>query len=66
MKIDRDARTTLDEWIGFNHTPPEAAARIRELMEASVDGDSAGLRAVRDRDTIRTIRTSTTFVIERE
>jgi SAM-dependent methyltransferase len=66
MKIDRDARTSLNEWIGFNHTPPQAAARIRELMEASVDGDLAGLRAVRDRDTIRTIRTSTTFVIERE
>jgi SAM-dependent methyltransferase len=66
MKIDRDARTTLDDWIGFNHAPPQAAARIRELMEASVDGDLAGLRAVRDRDTIRTIRTSTTFVIERD
>jgi len=66
MKIDRDARTTLEDWIGFNHTPPQAATRIRELMEASVEGDLAGLRAVRDRDTIRTIRVSTTFVIERE
>jgi ubiquinone/menaquinone biosynthesis C-methylase UbiE len=66
MKIARDARTTLDEWIGFNHTPPIAAARIRTLMEASLDGDRAGLRAIRDRDTIRTIRTSMTFVIERE
>jgi SAM-dependent methyltransferase len=65
MKIARDARTTLDEWIGFNHTPPEAAARIRQLMESSLDGDRAGLRAIRDRDTIRTIRVSTTFVIER-
>jgi len=65
MKIARDARTTLDEWIGFNHAPPEAAARIRTLMESSLDGDRAGLRAIRDRDTIRTIRTSTTFVIER-
>ncbi len=66
MKIARDARTTLDEWIGFNHAPPAAAARIRELMEGSLDGDRAGLRAIRDRDTIRTIRTSMTFVIERE
>src|SRR5579863_9557291 len=61
--IARDARTTLEEWIGFNHTPPEAAARIRDLMEGSVEGDRAGLRAIRDRGTIRT---STTFVIERE
>jgi len=66
MKIARDARTTLDEWIGFSHTPPVAAARIRELMESSLDGDRAGLRAIRDRDTIRTIRTSMTFVIEHE
>lgn len=65
MKIARDARTTLDEWIGFNQTPPAAAARIRELMEASVEGDRAGLRAIRDGATVRTIRTSMTFVIER-
>ena len=66
MKIARDARTTVDEWIGFNHTPPDDAARIRELIESSLDGDRAGLRALRDGDTIRTIRTSVTFVIERE
>ena len=66
MKIARDARTTVDEWIGFNHTPPDDAARIRELIEGSLDGDRAGLRAMRDGDTIRTIRTSVTFVIERE
>ena len=66
MKIARDARTTLNEWIGFNHTPPHDAARIRELMEGSLDGDRAGLRAIRDGETIRTIRTSMTFVIERE
>jgi ubiquinone/menaquinone biosynthesis C-methylase UbiE len=66
MKIARDARTTLDDWIGFNDASPENAARIRELMESSLDGDRAGLRAIRDRDTIRTIRTTTTFVIERE
>ena len=65
MKIARDARTTLEDWIGFNHTPPQAAARIRALMESSLEDDGAGLRAIRDRDTIRTIRVSTTFVIER-
>ena len=41
-------------------------SRIRELMESSLDGDRAGLRAIRDAGTIRTIRTTTTFVIERE
>jgi ubiquinone/menaquinone biosynthesis C-methylase UbiE len=66
MKIARDARTTLEDWIGFNDASPENSARIRELMENSLDGDRAGLRAIRDRDTIRTIRTTTTFIIERE
>jgi ubiquinone/menaquinone biosynthesis C-methylase UbiE len=66
MKIARDARTTLEDWIGFNDASPENAARIRDLMESSLDGDRAGLRAIRDRDTIRTIRITTTFVIERE
>jgi ubiquinone/menaquinone biosynthesis C-methylase UbiE len=66
MKIARDSRTTLDDWIGFNDASPENAARIRELMESSLDGDRAGLRAIRDAGTIRTIRTTTTFVIERE
>lgn len=66
MKIARDSRTTLDDWIGFNDTPPDDAARIRELMEASLDGDRAGLRAIRDGATIHTIRTSTVFVLEHE
>jgi ubiquinone/menaquinone biosynthesis C-methylase UbiE len=66
MKIERDARITLNEWLGFNHTPPDDAARIRELMEGALDGDRTGLRAIRDGETIRTIRTSTIFVIERE
>ncbi len=66
MKIARDARTKLDEWISFNDTSPDNARRIRELMEGSLDGDRAGLRAIRDGDTIRTIRTTTTFIIERE
>jgi SAM-dependent methyltransferase len=66
MKIDRDTRITLDEWLGFNHTPPADAARIRELMKSALDADGTGLRAIRDGDTIRTVRTSTIFVIERE
>jgi hypothetical protein len=66
MKIARDARTTVEDWIGFNDTTPDNAARIRELMEASLEGDRAGLRAIRDGATIRTIRTSTVFVLERE
>jgi SAM-dependent methyltransferase len=66
MKINRDARITLDEWLGFNHTPHDDAARIRELLESSLDGDGTGLRAIRDGNTIRTIRSSTIFVIERE
>ena len=65
MKIARDARTTVEEWIGFNETSPDDAARIRKLMEGSLEGDGAGLRAIRDGATIRTIRTSMTFVIER-
>jgi SAM-dependent methyltransferase len=66
MKINRDARITLDEWLGFNHTPPADAERIRELMESALEGDATGLRAIRDGETIRTIRSSTIFVIERD
>ena len=66
MKINREARITLDEWLGFNHTPPNDAARIRELLERTLDEDGTGLHAIRDGETIRTIRSSTIFVIERE
>ncbi len=66
MKIVRETRGAFADWIAFNHTPPERAARLRDLMETAVAGDRAGLGMTRDGDTIRTVRASATYLIERD
>jgi len=66
MKVARDARLTLDDWIRFGGAPPENAAKLRELVESSIDTDRAGLRFTRDGGTIRLVHPSFSFVIERE
>jgi len=66
MKIVRETRTSFDDWISFNRTPPERAAPLRALMEEAAEGDRAGLKMTRDGDTIRTVRASATYLIERE
>lgn len=66
MKVERDSRLTIDDWIRFGGASAENAARLRELAEAAVDNDRAGLRMTRERDTIRLIHNSVSFVIEKE
>lgn len=66
MKVERDSRLTLDDWIRFGGASPGNAARLRELAEAAVDNDRAGLRMMRDGDTIRLIHNSVSFVIEKD
>ncbi|HJU28445.1 MAG TPA: class I SAM-dependent methyltransferase [Candidatus Binataceae bacterium] len=66
MKVERDARLTLDDWIRFGAPPPENESLLRELAADAVDGDKAGLRFARDGDTIRLAHNSVTFVIEKE
>jgi ubiquinone/menaquinone biosynthesis C-methylase UbiE len=66
MKVDRDARLTLDDWIRFGGASPENAVRLREMAAVAVDQDRAGLRFTRDGDQIRLIHNSVSFVIEKE
>jgi ubiquinone/menaquinone biosynthesis C-methylase UbiE len=66
MKVERDARLTLDDWIRFGGASPENAAKLREMAAAALDLDLAGLRFTRDGDQIRLIHNSVSFVIEKE
>jgi ubiquinone/menaquinone biosynthesis C-methylase UbiE len=66
MKVERDARLTLDDWIRFGAPPPENESLLRELAASAVDGDKAGLKFARDGDTIRLAHNSVTFVIEKD
>jgi ubiquinone/menaquinone biosynthesis C-methylase UbiE len=66
MKVERDARLTLDDWIRFGGASPENAAKLREMAAAAVDQDRAGLRFSRDGDQIRLMHNSVSFVLEKE
>lgn len=65
MKIARDARLTVDDWIRFGAPPPENVPRIREMTESWADNDGAGLKFTRDGATIRLAHQSVSFVIEK-
>ncbi|MGH7934383.1 MAG: class I SAM-dependent methyltransferase [Candidatus Binataceae bacterium] len=65
MKIARDARMTVDDWIRFGNPPAENVEKLRELAQASVEEDRTGLKFLRDRDTIRMVHTTINFVIEK-
>lgn len=66
LKVERDARLTLDDWIRFGGASPENAATLREMAAAAVDQDRAGLRFTRDGDQIRLVHNSVSFVLEKE
>jgi ubiquinone/menaquinone biosynthesis C-methylase UbiE len=66
MKVARDARLTLDDWIRFGGATAENAAKLRELAEAALAQDGAGLKFSRDGDQIRLVHNSVSFVIEKE
>ena len=65
MKVARDSRITVDEWVNFGGTTPEAAAEIRSMAAAAVASGSAS-RFTRDGDTIKVTHSSVSFVIEKE
>jgi len=66
LKVERDARLTLEDWIRFGGASPENAVRLRELAAAAVDQDLAGLKFSRDGDQIRLVHNSVSFVLEKE
>jgi ubiquinone/menaquinone biosynthesis C-methylase UbiE len=66
LKVERDARLTLDDWIRFGGASPHNAAKLREMASAAIDHDGAGLRFTRDGDQIRLVHNSISFVIEKE
>jgi SAM-dependent methyltransferase len=66
MKVGRDARLTLDDWIRFGGATPENAIKLRQMAEAALDEDRAGMKFMRDGDKIRLIHNSFTFVLEKE
>ncbi|HJU10340.1 MAG TPA: methyltransferase domain-containing protein [Candidatus Binataceae bacterium] len=66
LKVDRDARLTLDEWLRFGGAPPENVARLREMVATAIDEDRAGLRFTREGDQIRLVHNSVSFVLEKE
>jgi SAM-dependent methyltransferase len=66
MKVERDARLTLDDWIRFGGASPENAVKLRELAAAALEQDRAGLRFSRDGDQIRLVHNSVSFVLEKD
>jgi hypothetical protein len=66
MKVERDARLTLEDWIRFGGASTENATRLREMAAAAVDQNRAGLKFTRDGDQIRLVHNSVSFVIEKE
>jgi len=66
LRIERDARLTLDDWIRFGGASPGNAAQLREMAAAAIDQDRAGLKFTRDGDQIRLVHNSVSFVIEKE
>jgi ubiquinone/menaquinone biosynthesis C-methylase UbiE len=66
MKIARDSRITLYDWVRFGAPPAENVVELREIVEASVGLDQPGLKLIRDRDEVRLLHTSVSFVLERD
>jgi ubiquinone/menaquinone biosynthesis C-methylase UbiE len=66
MKIARDSRITLDDWLRFGAPPPENRAELRKMVEGAEGLDQPGLKILRDRDTIRLLHSSVSFVLERD
>ena len=45
---ERHSSYTVEEWIAHGAPPPEVAAEMRRLMEASIEGDKTGLNVRRE------------------
>jgi len=56
---------SIEEWIAHGAPPPEQAARIRELMAASIAEDKSGLNVRRVNDTMFFSHTGASYVIRK-
>jgi SAM-dependent methyltransferase len=65
MKIARDSRIGVDEWVQFGGTLPEAAAELRSMAAAAINHGTPS-RFTRKGDSIVVTHTSVSFVIEKE
>lgn len=65
MKIARDSRLTVDDWLHFSSTPPAGAAKIRTMVAEALESGMPS-RFSREGDTVRVTHTSVSFVLERE
>ena len=65
MKVARDSRIAVDDWVSFGGTPPENAARLRAMATAAADSDGPS-RFAREGAIVRVTHTSVSFVIEKE
>jgi ubiquinone/menaquinone biosynthesis C-methylase UbiE len=66
MKIARDSSIKLDDWLRFGAPPPEHKDELRRVIEEAAGLDQPGLKILRDRDTIRLLHSSVSFVLERD
>jgi SAM-dependent methyltransferase len=65
MKVARDSRIAIDEWVNFGGTTPEAAVQLRAMAEAAVANGGAS-RFAREGETLKVTHSSVSFVIEKE
>jgi SAM-dependent methyltransferase len=66
MKVARDARITVDDWIRFGSPPRENEEKLREMIESAVGDSNDGLKITRDGEVLRLVHNSVSFVIEKE
>jgi SAM-dependent methyltransferase len=64
MKVARDSRVTVDDWVNFGGATPENAAKLR-AMAADAVATGAPSRFKGEGTAIRVTHTSVTFVIEK-
>jgi SAM-dependent methyltransferase len=65
MKVARDSRIAVDDWVSFGGTPSENAARLRAMATAAADSNGPS-RFAREGGIVRVTHTSVSFVIEKE
>jgi len=65
MKIARDSRLTVDEWVRFGPTPPENVSQLRAMVAAEL-ASGVSSRFSRKGDKVHMTHTSVSFVLESE